>query len=292
MAEGRRRLGAERARSTSSRPWWKRRFVWVGGVLAAVLTATVVNVLTGQAQKIIDSATAPRYDGPPVKVALVSLERSDYGSYVFPNRLELRTEELRSLNEAGHDYSDPARYDTWFRSRGGVEAGLSNVKVVLEGNRDHPVRIIGMRPIKHCQAPLLGSIFYSPPAGAEPSITIGFDLDSTRSIARTVTDDGQWRGDYFANYTVGLKPGEQQTLQIAFKAHRHYCEYTLALTIVDEDRTVTQVVDNNRKPFRITGWPLDRRSDVEFRRYQAMYIGGAASPKDGFIRVDPLTYRD
>jgi hypothetical protein len=290
MAKKRRRPGAkqaERTRATSSRPWWKRRLVWVGSVLAAVLTATLVNVLTGQAQKTIDAATAPRYDGPPIRVASVSVEKSDEQgfAFVFPNKMEFGTEELRSLNDP-KTYSDQARHDNWFRSRGGVDPGLSIVKAVLEGNRAHPVRITGMRPIKHCQAPLLGTIFDSPPAGADASIAIGFDLDSARPTAQVITDTGTWQGDYFAKYTVSLKPGEQQTFQIKSKTERQYCEYTLALTILDEGKTVTQVLDNNGGPFRVTAFAWEQDS-TPYGRYQAVYVGGHASPNGDWIRVNP-----
>jgi hypothetical protein len=255
-------------------------------VLAAVLTATLVNVLTGQAQKTIDATTAPRYDGPPVRVASVSLEKSDGQgfAYVFPNKVELGTEELRSLNEAKTG-SDPALYDNWFRSRGGVDPGLSIVKAVLEGNRAHPVRITGMRAIKHCQAPLLGTIFDSPPGGADASIAIGFDLDSARPTAQAVDND-TWQGDYFAKYTVSLKPGEQRTFQIQSKTERQYCEYTLALTILDDGKTVTQVLDNNGGPFRVTAFAFGQGS-IPYRRYQAVYVGGHASPNGDWIRVNP-----
>jgi hypothetical protein len=266
--------------------------VWVGSILAAVLTATLVNVLTGQTQKAIDAASAPRYNGLPVRVASVSVERSDEqgDTYVLPNKVELSAEELRSLNEADQDYSHPARYHSWFRSRGGVDPNLSIVKAVLEGNRAHPVRITGMRPIKHCQAPLSGTIFDSPPAGADISIAIGFDLDRTRPIAQAITDSGEWQGDYFAKYTVSLKPGEQQTFQIISKTERQYCEYTLELTVLDEGKTVTQVLDNNRGPFRVTALQPELGS-IPYGRYQAAYIGGVASPNGDWIRVDPLTYK-
>src|SRR5213592_185664 len=107
MATGHRRSPGGRAGPTRSRrPWWKQRLVWVGTVLAAVLTATLVNVLTTQAQRTLDAATAPRHTGPPVKAALVSVERSDEqgDTYVFANKVELSGEELRSLNEADQDY--------------------------------------------------------------------------------------------------------------------------------------------------------------------------------------------
>jgi hypothetical protein len=266
--------------------------LWVGSVLAGVLTATLVNVLTGQAQKTIDAATAPHYDGPPVNVVSISVERSDNqgGTYVFANKVQLSSEELKALNETR---TDPARYDSWFRSRGGVDPGLSIVKVVLEGNRDHPVRITSMRPIKHCQAPLLGTIFDSPPGGEDASVAIGFDLDSTRSIAQVITDFGEWQGDYFAKYTVSLKPGEQQTFQIRSKTSRQYCEYTLELTIIDEGKTVTQPLNNDGKPFRVTALVFDESSDrIEYGRYQAAYIGGVLTPNGEFTQIDPSAYKD
>jgi hypothetical protein len=99
--------------------------------------------------------------------------------------------------------------DTW-----GVDDYAVNIKLVLEGNRPAPIRILGMRPVKHCQEPLTGTFLLSPSAGADSSVRIGINLDEPRPITRKLQGGIGLKGDYFAEKTVSLKRGEQQTFQI------------------------------------------------------------------------------
>jgi hypothetical protein len=173
----------------------------------------------------------------------------------------------------------------------------SHVKVVLQGNRDHTVRIIGMRAVKYCQPPLAGTIFDSPPAGAEESEWIGFDLDSSDTSARP--RDRQSRAGistrhYFEAKTISLKPGEQEVLQVLAKTWKYYCQYRIEMTVLDGSKTTTQMISNGDQPFQVTGVMVTDDHGINriaYSRYRAVYLGGVNSPlhDSSFVRKRPAT---
>jgi hypothetical protein len=227
--------------------------------------------------------------GPPVKVDAISLERdgSQGGIYVLPQKLVLSALRLRALSHI--DSSQPA-YGTWFTSRGGVDPSMSSVKLVVEGNRSHRVQIIGMRAIKHCQKPLNGTLFYSPPAGASLNIGIGFNLDNVAPIAENYSNYRIY-GDYFATHTISLSHGEVLTLQVVSLTTKQYCQYTLQLTVVDGSKQSTETLTNDGRPFSVTGIPASK-GNVRFSYYRALYVGGVA-PRPcncGWKRENPAYY--
>src|SRR4029453_14254906 len=61
---------------------------------------------------------------------------------------------------------------------------------------------------------LTGTFLLSPSAGADSSVRIGINLDEPRPITRKLQGGIGLKGDYFAEKTVSLKRGEQQTFQI------------------------------------------------------------------------------
>jgi hypothetical protein len=273
------------------RRWLRRPAVWVGGVATAVL----IGVVTPVAQEGLADLTrgSPTVTGPAAKVAALRLEQDESETYVFPTRMDLGAGELRTINEAYHTEFPKEQYDRWARAHGGVDDYAVNIKLVLEGNRPAPIRILGMRPIKHCRDPLTGTLFLSPSAGADSSVRIGINLDEPRPIARKLQGGMGLTGDYFAEKTVSLKQGEQQTFQITAATIRSYCEFTLELTILDNGNTITQEIKNGSQPFRVSAVKTTGEwgSPGIYSSYQALYVGGVlTTPGGAFVRVDPSTY--
>ena len=289
----------EHPRKTGS-PWrWLRRpAVWVGGVLTAVLVGVLTPLVQGSLTEPADgpststtTSTTP-ITGPPAKVAALQLERDESNSYAFPQRLDLTEADLRTVSHAHQSQTDPGLYDQWARERGGADDYKINIKLVLEGNRRDPIRILGLRPIKDCREPLTGTLLYSPSAGADENIKIGLNLDEPSPIARN-WQEYEIQGDYFAENTVSLEYKEQQTFQIIAQTLEQYCEFTLEFTILDEGETVTQEVANGSEPFRVSALVDDWDEPAPFDLYQALYIGGVANPDSSgeFIPADPSTFR-
>jgi hypothetical protein len=229
--------------------------------------------------------------GPPVRIVSITLERSDLqGGWVFPQRLDVRPAELKAMNSMQKG-SPP--FDAWFRSRGAVDPNLSIVKIVAEGNRDNAVRILGMRALKRCRSPLTGTLFLEGSEAGDDSIMIGFDLDSDDANARVATPISIGRGSYFASKTISLKDGEQQVLQVLASTRRYYCEYRLQMSVLDEGKTVTEVIGDGNEPFRVSSFATSASGNIAYPRYRALYAGGVVSPKGdaSYVRVDPATFR-
>ena len=254
---------------------------WTGGLVTAVVAAVLAAIVTvgiSPHNAVAAQTTAARH-GPPVKIDSVAVLRTTVqaGTFVFQRAIYLSQSELDELNQFQLGTSG---YINWFRSRGGVDPDSSNVQLVVEGNASKPVRIINISLIKDCQAPLSGSLFLNPPAGSASSILIDFNLDSPASIAQTAS--GQ---DYFPRYTISLRPGEVQVIQISSVTARYYCRYSIQLDALVGAHTVIETVTNDGKPFQVSA---TYNSNA---RYHVLYAGGVASPNGGkFERVNPTSF--
>lgn len=266
-------------------PWWKRPLVWVGGVATALAVGAAAAFGTGLGQSLFSavqdthgSTSAGVVSGPPVVIDSVradSGDRSDF-SYVFPPRLILSFPQLESLNRLTPD--DP-QYDSWFTSRGGVVPSPAVLKLVVEGNRPHPVLIIDIGIIDHCTAALNGTLFSNGAnGGSVGDLGVRFDLN----LARPVPVNGSVGGSYFTAHSISLQKSEQAIFQVVSNSSR-YCQYRITLTVVDGTKTLTEVVSDNGRPFKVSG-------RLPESQYKALYVGGtmpgAAAP---FVRENPST---
>jgi hypothetical protein len=282
-----------RTHSLSGRVRRRRPYVWLGTLGTALVVAVVTAFGTGIGQHLFTSVIERHpISGPPIKIDSVILEWTERqaGTYVFAEKRVFSPAELQRLSEL--DPSQP-EYANWFRSRGAVNPYSSNIKIVIEGNRPHPVQLAGIRALKRCQRPLNGTLFYSPMEGAYNDIGIGFSLHSVTSIARDYRNN-KLSGDYFAEHTISLKRGEAQALQIVALPGKQYCEYTLQLTVINGSATTTETVTDHGQPFRVSAIVTHSRQGGSnaLSYYRALYVGGLApgSIHGGFTRKDPATY--
>jgi hypothetical protein len=291
-------------------------------VAVTVAIPVLVGTLTWTVQKVLEptvgsGATTPAPSkssgttgtsiispGPkvlPVNVDLVQMERTDEQGdiWIFPKPMNFSGSDLEHFDDLS--VQDPEKHYRWARDRGGVDPGESHIKVVLRGNSTEQVRILGMRAITKCRAPLTGTILYSPPAGADDNIGLGFNLDNPGPYAQTISPEGDFEGDYFDRKTVLLEKDESVTLQITARTNRQYCEYTFRIDLLVKDRRSSQVIDNNRQPFRISKslvHGVDYDPGPELSEYQVAYIGGVANfdpsgkTSGKWKRVDPSTWRE
>jgi hypothetical protein len=282
-AEGKSKLSRATQATPEAQPAWKRALGgsvrWVGGLITAAVIAAVtaaVTVVVTQHAAVAKNTTVRH--GPPVKVDSVTVLRTaqQAGIYTFQRTVKLSRPDLQALNRL---QGDTAAYDAWFRRRGGVDPSQSHVQLVVEGNANQPARIINITVIKSCQAPLTGTLFDNPPAAGQPALPISFDLDSPQSIAQS--RDGH---DYFPMSTIVLKPGEEQVIEITATAVRHYCRYSLELTVLVGNHTTTENVTNDGEPFLVSAL-------YKSPRYHALYAGGVVSPDPtgDFVQERPGT---
>ncbi|MEV4897749.1 hypothetical protein AB0K48_51290 [Nonomuraea sp. NPDC055795] len=212
--------------------------------------------------------------GPPVLIDLVRLEPPGVdgdGSWVASDAIHFSDSELaalRALPDRSRKQAD------WLRAHGAVDAWDVVTKIVVRGNSDSSVAIVGMEAEKSCSAPLLGTAFHDPPAGGpEVNVYIGFNLDDPSSRAQEQGKDGH-EGDYFSGKTVRLAKGESITFQIEAFTAKSYCEFSLSMETVSDGKPATQVIDNHGSPFRVSAM----NGDGKFSSYKALYLGGVALP--------------
>jgi hypothetical protein len=96
-------------------------------------------------------------------------------------------------------------------------------------------------------------------------VTAADDILGTHRFARL-------SGDYFADRTITLSPGETQTLDIYAFSSQRYCMFTYDLYVDTSNGLVVEKVTNDGKPFAVTGGLPN--GDC----YGAEYGGGVAVP--------------
>ncbi|GAA4634807.1 hypothetical protein GCM10023196_077780 [Actinoallomurus vinaceus] len=268
-------------------------------VLAAI-TTVVTTLATSTSQHIVHAIapnTARDAKGPPLKVISTLVER--HGAYqaetwVLPNESPFDPATLAQLNRwRANQNGGFANLERWMQQHGGVDPDLTGIKLIVAGNRDSPVRIVGMRPVAVCRAPLTGTLLYSPPAGDESTTLVYFNLDRPDVQARTF-NDGSVGGPYFDQKTISLKFGEQWVFEVLAGTATRYCEFRLQLTIIEGAKTVTQTVGNGGAgaPFRVSAL-VNGPNGHPYSAYRNAYLGGVAiSPPGDYRRIDPASYAD
>ncbi|MGW3731009.1 hypothetical protein, partial [Streptomyces sp. NPDC000851] len=225
--------------------WRHSKKFW--GAVTAVAALIGTAFATGVGQSIYNSI-APGGDlskirnpigQPPVQVDAVAVQRiAETGTYVFPNALNLSPSELKHIDGLRYEY------DSWMRDRGGVDPFETDIRVTVEGNRGHSVQITdALIAEKKCTNPLKGAYLYSPSAGQVDVVRMGFNLDAARPKAQK-HDGYDLSGYYFASHNISLSPSEQQTLIISARTEKHYCEFSIQLTVVDGKKSFSVPVRN------------------------------------------------
>ncbi|WP_147267979.1 hypothetical protein [Spongiactinospora rosea] len=229
-------------------------------------------------------------------VDLVKVQRlSESNSWAFSSAPGLSAGDLAAINAIPAHTEAHAQ---WFRRRGGVDIMETDIEIVARGNRDRPVRIMGMKADTECREPLSGAYFESPSAGApERIVKIGLDLDEPEPRGKAEDESGNWSGDYFQQNTISLKPDEEIVFHVKAWTLEHHCRFSIVLEVLDRGVMTDQVINDGDKPFQVTAAIKSEPDDfggtrTMFSRYDEVYIGGVANPyQSGWIEVDPSTSR-
>ncbi|MCP2344516.1 hypothetical protein [Nonomuraea roseoviolacea] len=268
-----------------SASWWQHPMAKWAGV--AVATPVLVGVLVWGIERAVTNNAKPKDEGAPLVVSLVRLERNggeQANDWVFPEGLKLTSADLSELNALPWWSAAEAE---WFRRRGAVDPNASVIKVVIRGNRNAPIRVVGMKAVPRCRSPLAGMLFLSSMVGSTPNEAIEFDLDQADPQAQLAHGDGTY-AEFFQERTVSLRRGEDVTLQMTARSRTRYCEFVFAVDVLTDAGVVTQTIDDHGKPFKVT-------ATLEAAAYNSLYVSGPADPLDNpenWRPVDPKTYRN
>jgi hypothetical protein len=278
---------------------WRKPLVWFGGVGTAVLVGVLINVLTSQAQDLVPStsgtSSSPSHiqagnalKSPPLRVLSEDpLNIDNLGKWIFPSKRIFDGAELRMLNSdlLGQPGGRGMEGISNLLSPMGGYAPSVDTQIVVKNTRTYPVRIIDMSVIKTCRAPFTGTIVYAQPQGAQLSVQMGFNLDSADPTATSihVEEDSIAGPEYFSEYTVKIKPGAQQVLDIYALTKKQACVFRYRATILDGSRKVYQTIGNGKQPFRVS-------AQLPLSRYSIVYVGGIPTSQGTvtpYERVDP-----
>jgi hypothetical protein len=282
---------------------------WIGGIIAAVIAsaATACGASSGNGPQhdthhsspvahlskpsgaSATAAASPSSGGVPVVTtdmpvlidSVMYQQAADDGfTYAFPR--QLTTQQVASMNNLPVSFQD---YINEVTSTGGTNVGDTDVQVVVRGNAAGQTAVIaGMDVMKSCQSPLNGTLLYSPSAGEDTDIEIGFNLDNEFPVAQNYRS-GRLSGSFFGAHTISLRKGETQTLLVHAVTRQSFCQFTYRLLVDTGGRQVAEVISDNGRPFTVT-------AGLKSSAYKALYAGGVASPahNDKYVAVDPKSY--
>jgi hypothetical protein len=224
-------------------------------------------------------------DKDPVTVVSVVPQDSGEVAWAFEDAQDFTPEELEPLDATRLTDETHA----WFTDRGATPVGTRVDLITIAGNSEEPLVIKDIRVDKKCRAPLSGTLFQGPDTGPDDHVRLWFDLDEKRPTAQLSQGD---KGSipYFSIRTISLQQDEQQKILVAARTGEHYCEYTLNLSMTVGGRTVTQVVQDDDEPFRLSARLGKTPDDVS--GYRRLYVGGAHTARCGgaFREADPQTW--
>lgn len=178
--------------------------------------------------------------------------------------------QLASLNAAVRSGSPKAAQILASLNAAQIDKGLTDVTVV--GNQKLPVTIIGLQVVKHCQAPLRGTLFFSPGSGIETTLPIDFNLDGT----------GSGNSYPLPGKVVKLAQGEPFTFTLTAETSKYYCQFSFLMMVATADGNVAERINDAGKPFALT-------VGLQPSKYSAVYAGGVVSPDSNgdYVSVNP-----
>jgi hypothetical protein len=300
--------------------------VWLGGaattIATGVLTSLLVSLLSTQTHQVIAqpsltpteptsmhsniarsnprriaSPSPPPPTGNPLSVVSEDpIDLDDAGVWVFPRKVIFTPDQLKTLNTYPPGMATQPVMNLLFSL--GAYQTHPDTQLVLQNNRTQEIRILNMNIVKSCQAPLAGTLIFSPNSGADPIIQLGFNLDSTDTEAETVDASDNFnvqKPDYFTEHTVTIQPGAQQVFNIQTATSKQSCSFRFLLSLLIGSRKAYQLIGDGSQPFRISALIKTGPDEIaHFADYSMLYTGGVASPvgeNDRFVPADPKKYK-
>jgi hypothetical protein len=250
---------------------WARPLVWLAGVIVAAIGIAITNTIVPRLTEVID--VIPER-GDPIRVNDVHTYWSEQTAYsvAFPDDMPVTETMWSTINsldgiEANAD---------WLAANGGSVVNRVYITVAVAGNREDGVRIVDVRPIAKCSAPLTGTLFYAPAQGRDSSIRLQFDLDQA-DPKPTYRNESDEVFPYFPENTISLKKDEQQILQIDAGTDKQSCSFTLELTILEGNERKRQTIYNSGgQPFKVSAfaWSPQTKWLPNFAAYDEIYMRG------------------
>ena len=258
--------------------WPGRTLIGLAGFALGILSgyATDVIKLKFPASVIADIGA----DFVSTTVVLERVQEVQGELWVYPFRVSTRPEvEEVVLRPVGN----LDEFHQRLRKSGAIDANVTVAKLIVEGSRNKPVRIIDMRAVAVSKSePLTGGTVLVPgPQAAADSAQVAFDLDSDDMIAQIPDNEyGPYFDEYFTGrpafgkYTVVLDRGEQHVFQVTARTFRYHVRWNIELDVFSDGRTTTVTADVNGSPMEtsaVVAVPGDSQAGPDVARYAEVY---------------------
>jgi hypothetical protein len=139
----------------------------------------------------------------------------------------------------------------WAKERGGVDAGVTKLRLTLIGDELTTVVMDALRVVitKHTD-PLNGTYVVCTVGGADITTRhIAVDLDLFGEPTTRYVKDG---GESTGRFVFQLTRGEAEIFNIEARAESSYCEWVAELFLLVDGKRRTISIDDDGKPFRTT----------------------------------------
>ncbi|MGP4007166.1 hypothetical protein [Streptomyces sp. 4N124] len=207
-------------------------------------------------------------NGPDFSVSVDLIRLNDEGrSAVTPGDFRPSAEQTRLLADPGAAGSPG--FTALLRSAGAVNLEDLTLRLTLTGRRAEKVNILDIQPVSVRRSdPLAGTLFDAPPQSGSATSTTLLDLDRPFPIVRQAVfdaeDDSLKPGPpFFARQTIVLAHHEQHVVVLRATSLRYHVTFRLRVTYMVGDRKKHTVMDDQGRPFQVTG--LKQGSD-SYRR--------------------------
>jgi hypothetical protein len=310
---------AARLESAAPQAWWRRVVrtiirpsrpgigIIVTGLVLPVIAALIGSVVAVRTDSGARVAAAIFNRGDPPVEFLSILER-DYGAqgetWALPDKVGSLTLNDDTLLKTAS--ANPDEFQKWVRDRGGVDVGISFIRLVATSQQAGKIDVTDMHAeIEKRDKPLNGTLFYAPPQGDATNSVIGFNLDEPGAVAREVNTEELFRDKrdlgepYFRAHSVTLTYGEQHIFNIIALTSERYYSWNIRVSIYVNNKLQEFKVGlpgkspGQQRPFQITARadPLTSKAKGSFSVYNELYVWDGQSP-GGFDKLDPNTYAE
>ena len=248
---------------------WRRVAVWVAATAGAAVIGLVVTGVVQSGEHWFAGATT---SGPPVAVHTDAQPGLDDVS--LPAGQSLSPSDVKTLSAM-----DVRHEDAWLVAhKHGVVANGTEEALAVTGNRQDPVRIVGMSITSECKTPSRGTIVRQATGRGD-----GVDSESMTFYPQE-SDPGPFafsaagiRKDYFPARTIVLKQGEQVVIDVDIVPGRMDSDPTdpTAVRVCDVGLTMTVLTGGTETTEAVPGGlsVMDIEPDAADADYGRAYVG-------------------
>jgi hypothetical protein len=252
---------------------FRKGLSWAAGVAtAAVISLLVTGVIPQMLGQVVSAAKIKDAirRGPDIIVS-DSLYYPDGSNVltpvVVPGNYHPSSQLVRELSQT--ESIGSAAVKRQIHEADGVDIQDIFIRVIMQGNRNERVRILGINPVNLRRAnPLDGVLFDIPGSQGEISnIQMDFNLDQPSPHALTVVNsDVITSQPFFEANTISLATGEQAVLIIQASTYCYSASFDLAINYMVGNTTRTDIISNNGHSFRVSAYRFTKTGQLSFRQ--------------------------